>query len=65
MLVQADGASTGITLDDLRDKLAAVGTEDAIFGDGSDSVMLFLGGKFLISQGTRKDELCTIGLGFV
>jgi hypothetical protein len=63
LLVQPDGA-TGITLEVLRDKLAAVNTKNALFGDGSDSVMLFFGGKFVVSMGSRKQSMCTIGLGF-
>jgi hypothetical protein len=62
--VQPDGAPTGLTLDNLRDKLASVGTDDAVFMDGSDSAMLVVDGVFHIRQGENKDELTTVGLGF-
>jgi hypothetical protein len=65
LLVQPDGVPIGISLDDLRDKLAQVGVDDAIFLDGSDSAMLMINNKFHIRQGENKDELTTIGLGFV
>ena len=64
VLVQPDGAPTGLTLDNLRDKLASVGTDDAVFMDGSDSAMLVVDGVFHIRQGENKDELTTVGLGF-
>lgn len=35
VLAQPNGASTSITLDDPRSKLAGVGVEDAVFLDGS------------------------------
>ena len=65
ILVQSHGGSSGMTLDSLRDKLVATGCEDAVFGDGSDSVMLVAGGMTLIAQGEDKEEATTIGLGFV
>jgi len=65
VLVQSQGGSSGMTLDTLRDKLIAVGCSDAVFGDGSDSVMLVAGGTTLIAQGEDKEEATTIGLGFV
>ncbi|MFL5343756.1 MAG: phosphodiester glycosidase family protein [Hyalangium sp.] len=64
LLVQPDGAPTGISLDMLRDKLFDVGVDDAVFLDGSDSAMLVVNGVFHVSQGEDKDELTTIGLGF-
>lgn len=65
LLVQPDGPPIGISLDDLRDKLAQVGVDDAVFLDGSDSAMLMINNKFHIRQEENKDELTTIGLGFV
>jgi hypothetical protein len=65
VLVQRQGGTSGMTLDTLRDKLIAAGCSDAVFGDGSDSVMLVAGGRTLIAQGANKEEATTIGLGFV
>jgi hypothetical protein len=64
VLVQPDMAPTGMTLDQLRDKLAGVGTDDAVFLDGSDSAMLVVNGIFHVSQAETKNELTTSGLGF-
>lgn len=64
LIVQPDNAPTGTTLEGLRDKLSAVGTDDAVFFDGSDSAMLVLNGAFHVAQAESKDELTTIGLGF-
>ena len=54
----------GMHLDEIRDRLARAGVDDAVFMDGSDSAILWMRGMFLISQGEDKDELTTIGLGF-
>jgi hypothetical protein len=54
-----------MTLDALRDKLLAAGCDEAVFGDGSDSALLVVGGTTMIAQGEDKDEATTIGLGFV
>ena len=75
LLVQKDGADPGIKFEDLRDKLLGVGTKHALFGDGSNSVLLYvdMGAPqgfplglhgFIITQITRKDNMCTIGLAF-
>lgn len=64
ILTQPDGAPTGISVDSLRDKLVAVGVNNAIMLDGSDSVILNIGGTWHITQGENKEETCTIGLGF-
>jgi len=64
VLGQRDGASTGITLDNLRDKLAGVGVEDAVFFDGSDSVTFYAKGSLQISPGKNKDRTIPAGLGF-
>jgi hypothetical protein len=63
-MVQRSGGSAGMTLDTLRDRLLAAGCDDAVFGDGSDSVLLVVGGATMIAQGSDKDEATTIGLGF-
>lgn len=64
ILVQSNGASNGITMDDLRDKLHGVGIDNAVFLDGSDPAMLFHHHSFFIRQGPNKDETNTIGIGF-
>lgn len=64
VLVQEDGGSSGMTLNTLRRKLMAIGCDDAVFGDGSDSVMLVVGGRAMIAQGSDKEEATAIGLGF-
>lgn len=57
-------APTGLSHDALRDKLAAVGIDDALFVDGSDSVMLMINNTWRVRQGDNKDELTTLALGF-
>lgn len=64
VLVQPHGAATGITHDTLRDNLFAVGVDNAIFLDGSDSAMLLVNGVWLTRQAQRKDQTNTIGVGF-
>jgi exopolysaccharide biosynthesis protein len=64
VLAQPDGASTGITLDDLRDKLVAAGVENAVFLDGSDSVTFYAQGSIQIAPGKNKDRTIPAGLGF-
>jgi exopolysaccharide biosynthesis protein len=64
VLALPHGAPTGITLDDLRDKLAGVGVENAVFLDGSDSVTFYTKGSLLISPGKNKDRTIPVGLGF-
>jgi hypothetical protein len=64
VLAQPNGASTGITLDDLRDKLVAAGVENAVFLDGSDSVTFYAQGSIQIAPGKNKDRTIPAGLGF-
>jgi hypothetical protein len=64
LLVQPDGAPTGIALDALRDKMVSVGVDDAVFLDGSDSAMLMINADILIPQGENKDETNIVGIGF-
>lgn len=45
VLIQPDGASSGIAVDDLRDKLADAGCDNAVFLDGSNSTCLKVGGR--------------------
>jgi hypothetical protein len=68
-IMQPNGI-TGVTLDALRDKLLSVGIDNAVFGDGSDSVSFyqngpnFQGGSFIVRAAEDKDETNTVGLGF-
>jgi hypothetical protein len=64
VIVQPNDAEPGIRLETLREKLVAVGTNDAVFMDGSDSALLVVNGVFHVLQAENKDELTTIGLGF-
>lgn len=64
LIVQRHGAANPPTLDAFRDKLANVGIENAVFLDGSDSVMLNIDGTFHVRMGLNKDECCTVGIGF-
>jgi hypothetical protein len=57
-------ASTGLSHDAVRNKLASVGVDDALFVDGSDSVMLMVNNTWHARQGENKDELTTLALGF-
>lgn len=64
VVVQKHGATPGISMDEVRDKLHGAGVDNAIFLDGSDSSMFFANGVFHASQGANKDETNTIGVGF-
>ncbi len=56
--------STLARLDALRDKLAGVGVEDAVFMDGSDSASLALNGRIAVHNGGFKDQFTTVGVGY-
>ena len=64
VLVQPEDTPTGISLDNLRDKLASVGVDDAVFMDGGNSALLVINNRFHVHMDDDKNELCTIGLGF-
>jgi hypothetical protein len=61
VLVQPDGVTPGMDLDVLRDKLGAIGIDDAVFLDGSDLVLLVVKGAFHVTQGNDNEEATTIG----
>jgi hypothetical protein len=61
--VQQDGTA-GVTLNALRDALAALGADNAVFLDGSDSAMLYANSRFYIHQGATKNVMTTAGVGF-
>lgn len=64
VVVHPDGAKPGISLDALRDKLAGVGVDNAVFLDGGSSVLLNVGGAWHARPATYKDRTNTIGVGF-
>lgn len=63
VIVQPDAAH-GISIEEVRDKLISIGTNNAVFLDGSDSSLLVVDGKFLAHAGENKDETNTVGIGF-
>lgn len=62
--VQKDGIK-GPSLGGIRDYFLKQKCRYAAFFDGSDSAMLFENGKFTISMGNDKNELCTAGILFI
>jgi hypothetical protein len=68
LLVQPHATSAPLKLDVIRDKLVLAGTQNAVFLDGSDSVMLFIAGSWKVRQGGKagsyKDRVTSIGLRF-
>jgi hypothetical protein len=64
VLVQPNGSDSGLTWEQLRDKLVSIDADDAVFLDGSDSAMLVVNGTPIVHQDETKDELTTVGLGF-
>jgi hypothetical protein len=61
---QPEGAATGITLEDLRDKLIDVGADNAIFLDGGNSALLFANFLWYTKPGDNKNTTNTIGVAF-
>jgi len=61
--VQPHGAG-GTDFDSLELWLLELGCDNAVFLDGSDSVMLHARGKFWVQPASRKDRSNTIGLAF-
>jgi hypothetical protein len=68
LLVHPHATSSPLKLDAIRDKLVLAGTQNAVFLDGSDSVMLFVAGDWKVRQGlaagSYKDRVTSIGLRF-
>lgn len=62
--VQQDGIK-GPSLGGVRDYFIKQGCRYAAFFDGSDSSMLFENGKFTVSMGEDKNQLCTVGILFI
>lgn len=63
--VQPDGEPPGQSYAAIRNGLRGAGFSDAVFLDGSDSAMLWHRGRCVVRPGDNKDELMTVGLGFV
>jgi hypothetical protein len=61
---QPEQANTGIDLADLRDRLAAVGVDNAVFLDGGDSAMLWVNGIWHTSPAARKNHTNIVGVAF-
>ena len=59
-----DAVSPGLTMEQIRDKLAAADMSDAVLLDGSDSVMMYLDFDWKASQGLLKSAVTKIGLAF-
>jgi hypothetical protein len=64
VVVQPDGSSPGLTLDQLRDKLIAADFDDAVALDGSTSAMLYRNGTIQVPQSGFKNRVTAVGLGF-
>lgn len=64
VFAQPQGTRPGITVDQLRDKLSAAAFDNAVLLDGSDSVMLTRDGVRRIPQGSFKNRVTSVGLGF-
>lgn len=63
--VQPDGQAPGQSYAAIRNGLRAAGFSDAVFLDGSDSAMLWHRGRCVVKPGEDKNQLMTVGLGFV
>jgi hypothetical protein len=61
---QPEGAPSGIDLGVLRDKLAAVGVDNAVFLDGGDSAMLWVNRVWHTSPASRKNHTNIVGVSF-
>jgi hypothetical protein len=64
VFAQPQGTRPGTTVDQFRDKLSDAAFDNAVLLDGSDSVMLTLNGVRRIAQGSFKNRVTSIGLGF-
>jgi len=62
--VQEDGISPGVTYTALRDTLARLGFDHAVFLDGSDSSTMMVSGGWVVRAAENKDETNVVGVGF-
>ena len=63
VVVQKDGNSPGMQLYEVRDALLALGVDDAVGFDGSDSATLTRDEKVVVAPSTRKDWSIPFGIG--
>jgi hypothetical protein len=63
VIVQPDGAA-GMSYASIRDNLLKLWVDQAVFLDGSDSVFMYTGGRFIAAPGTYKNDLDTVAIGF-
>jgi len=61
---QKEAAPSGISLADLRDRLVAIGVDNAVFFDGGNSAMLWVDSSWITRPGSNKDRTNAIGIGF-
>jgi hypothetical protein len=64
IIVQPNGAAPAPTYTTLRNQLAALWVDQAVFLDGSDSVFMWFGGSFVVQPGGYKNNLDTVAIGF-
>jgi hypothetical protein len=65
VMVKPDNQPPGMGLNAIRDKIFDAGFEDAVFLDGSDSVFWNLNGNQRTKQGSFKNRVTSVGLGFI
>ncbi|MBU8543037.1 MULTISPECIES: phosphodiester glycosidase family protein [Roseomonadaceae] len=63
--VQPDGVLPGQSYTTLAEQLLALGFDNAVFLDGSDSATLMVNGALEVQPGGNKDETNTLGIGFL
>jgi hypothetical protein len=61
---QPEGAATGISLEDLRDKLWAAGVDNAVFLDGGNSSFLWVNRIWHTRPGANKNYTNIVGVAF-
>lgn len=62
VIVQPNGGCA-VSMKDFRDSLVSAGFSDAVFVDGSDSVLFYARRRFFASPGSNKNETNTMGIG--
>ncbi len=62
--VQRHGASPGMSYTAIRNTLAGLGFDHAVFLDGSDSSFMAVPGRWVSAPGGDKDEAMVVGVGF-
>jgi hypothetical protein len=64
VLHQRESAATGISLEDLRDKLWNAGVDNAVFLDGGNSSLLWVNRVWHTKPGANKNYTNIVGIGF-